>query len=62
MHDKPLVTRVLELVHVSKVGIQQFFRPKEVVCSNYVAPRVLGEQNVFPQEQVNLRPILAQPN
>jgi hypothetical protein len=62
MHDKPLITRVLELVHVSKVGIQHFFRPKEVVYSNYVAPRVVGGQNVFPQEPVNMRLVLAQPN
>jgi hypothetical protein len=49
MHDKPLKTRVPELVQVSKVGIQQIFQPKEVVYSNYVAPKVVGGQNVFPQ-------------
>ncbi len=44
------------------MGIQQIFQPKEVVYSNYVAPKVVGGQNVFPQEPVNLRLILAQPN
>ncbi len=62
MHDKPLVTRVLESLQVSKVGIQQNFQPKEVVYSNYVAPKMVGGKNVFPQEPVNLRPVLAQPN
>jgi hypothetical protein len=52
-HDKPLVTRVLELPHVSEMGVQQIFQLEEVIYPTLIAPRVGSKPNVFSQEPMN---------